>query len=614
MRHALPRALAAALFALAASTSQAQFSNFYSFGDSLSDVGSFKPLGIFPPDGGVATTNPGPIWNQVLATRYGLSQSPANQGGNAYGQLGARVSQNPGVPDNFPPTAGATPIVTQINQYLAQVPVDRSALYSVWGGANDIFTQLGLLQAGQITQAQLQANVGLAATQLVGGVGQLTTAGVQNLLVFNLPDIGRTPFGQGSGQAASISAITNLYNTTLNSGLNTLGGNVIRVNVNALFNEVLSDPQRYGFLNTTGFACTSFVDGRPYAPFCDRSTLVSPESPQTYVFADLVHPTEAAHAVVAQLAASMIEGPQKMATLAEAPLAVEAANFRAVDGRMQSSLGTPRSTARFQPWVAYDYANPDLEGSFTNGDADLNTIAVGGDTLIFDGILIGGAFGYTENKADFGNGGFKLKETTGTFYAGTGRGPWYVGTRMGAGDLEYDDIHRDIQLGSTVRTESGATSGWHYFISALGGYWFQHQSLLHGPWGKVTWQDLRVRGFSENGAQSTTLSYGEQEREALQFSLGWQVAGQVGAIRPFGRVTWEYDAKADDRSVTATPLLTGGTYTVGTYSPDSNYVLFNFGASTDFGRVTAYLTGSATASKSDGDYYAVTVGVRIPLQ
>ena len=85
-------------------------------------------------------------------------------------------------------------------------------------------------------------------------------------------------------------------------------------------------------------------------------------------------------------------------------------------------------------------------------------------------------------------------------------------------------------------------------------------------------------------------------------------------MRPFGRVTWEYDAKADARSIEATPVLLGGTYSVGAFEPDDNYFLFNLGASRDFGKVAAYLTASATAGKSDGNYYAVTLGVRVPVE
>ena len=47
-------------------------------------------------------------------------------------------------------------------------------------------------------------------------------------------------------------------------------------------------------------------------------------------------------------------------------------------------------------------------------------------------------WGYSENNGDFGSGrgGYKLKEASGTFYAGYGEGPWYVGVRVGAGDLD----------------------------------------------------------------------------------------------------------------------------------------------------------------------------------
>ncbi|MEO8974669.1 MAG: hypothetical protein ABI552_02750, partial [Casimicrobiaceae bacterium] len=62
-----------------------------------------------------------------------------------------------------------------------------------------------------------------------------------------------------------------------------------------------------------------------------------------------------------------------------------------------------------------------------------------------------------------------------------------------------------------------------------------------------------------------------------------------------------------------TPVGLGGTYSIDTYQPDKDYALFNLGASTDFGKVTGYVSGAATASKGDGNYWAVTVGIRVPL-
>ena len=86
----LPRVVCAVAFAIAAGAASAQFSNFVSFGDSLSDAGSFKP--VLPPGTGLFTTNPGPVWTQALAQRYGLTSSPANQGGRLRCSIFAHTS------------------------------------------------------------------------------------------------------------------------------------------------------------------------------------------------------------------------------------------------------------------------------------------------------------------------------------------------------------------------------------------------------------------------------------------------------------------------------------------------------------------------------------------
>jgi outer membrane lipase/esterase len=63
----------------------------YVFGDSLTDMGSYKP--VLPPGTGMFTTNPGPVWAQPFAQSFGFSASPANQGGNDYAYGGARVTR-----------------------------------------------------------------------------------------------------------------------------------------------------------------------------------------------------------------------------------------------------------------------------------------------------------------------------------------------------------------------------------------------------------------------------------------------------------------------------------------------------------------------------------------
>ena len=192
MRH-FQRTIVSTAMALALAASgaaSAQFSNVYFFGDSLTDMGSFKP--VLPPGTGMFTTNPGPVWAQPFAQHFGFAASPANQGGNDYAYGGARVALSPGYPP-VAPTATAVPIATQIQQLMAKGPLDRNALYSYWGGANDFFTQYDDLIAGKITSAQAQASLALAGTQMVQQIGMLRAAGAQYILVWNYPAASKTP-------------------------------------------------------------------------------------------------------------------------------------------------------------------------------------------------------------------------------------------------------------------------------------------------------------------------------------------------------------------------------------------------------------------------------------
>jgi len=607
MRSFRPTLVAGALaFALSAGTASAQFSNAYFFGDSLTDTGSYKP--VLPPGTGLFTTNPGPVWVAPFTQYYGLSASPANQGGNDYAEGGARVTSLPGVP-NTPPTGTATPVSVQVANFLSKGPADPNAIYSVWAGANDLFYQLGLAQAGLITTAQLQANLGIAATDLVKQIATLNAAGAKYIVVFNVPDIGKTPFGVGSGSGAQITALSSFFNSTLYAGLDATGIQTIRFNAFAMLNEVVANPGLYGFTNASAPAC-----GTTPSLLCTAANLVTPNAAQTYVFADGVHPTTAAHAIIAQAVQSMITGPMQMAALGEAPMAVERANWRALDGRMMSSINAPGRGEKFQTWAAYDYAKDDIFGIGLSGSGDVNTISVGADMRVSGKMLAGIQFAYTEYKGDFGNNGgdFKLTEPTFTAYGGYGEGPWYVGATFGIGSLDYDTT-RNIVLGAATRTETGTTKGYHLTGRLLGGYWLKYSNWDHGPFAKLTYEKIVVRQFSENGNDSTALNFDQQNNDAFLSSLGWQVSGVVSGFRPFARATWEYNFKDDIRQVTARPMGTNGYYTVPGFQPDDNWWLFDLGVSRDFGKVTGFLSGNTTAGKGDGDYWAVTVGIRVPL-
>jgi len=592
---------AIALALAASGNAAAQFNNLYFFGDSLTDAGVYG--------GARFTVNPGLVWAQDLGSMYGLSITPSTTGGTDYAQGGARVL----LPGSVVPGFSQRSVTVQIDELLKATPsLNPKALYLTWIGNNDVLQNFQALAAGQISSTEAGGNVILAATQNAEQLARLRAAGAKYIVVANLPDIGKTPGLQALGPTAVAvtSQLSSVYDSTLNAAVAKLGFQVIQVNMFALFNELLASPSAYGFANTTGVACTTSS-----ALTCTTSTLVSPNAATTYAFADGIHPTPAAHVVLAQAVQSMLTGPQQMGALAEAPLAVEQASFRALDNRMWSSLNAPGSAAKLNGWAAYDYGHSDVQAGPNNGSARTNTLVVGGDMKVSDRMLVGlmGTFG--ESKGDFGGagGGYTMKAPVGTIYAGYGDGPWYVGATMGAGSLDYSDINRAIPLGAAVRNESAEARGTEYTGRLLGGYWFTMKDLLHGPYARLTWTKASVHAFSETSTDSTALYYNEQNRYQLLWSAGWQVAGSFGAIRPYARVTWEYDSRDQERSVGASSVTLGGNYSVPVAKPDNSYALFNLGASTEFGGVTGFLSGSGTAGRGDGNYWAVTVGLRMPL-
>jgi len=594
MRSFRRTALAAAI-ALTPGLACAQFSGAVVFGDSLSDAGQY---------GSRFTTNPGFTAAMDVAQAFGFSVTPSFVGGTAFAQGGARVnSQSLTIPSNAPNFS----IADQVTLFLAAGPIDPNALIQIQGGANDILQLAFLASIGQIPPSQVQTGTVQAALDLAAQVARLKAAGARYVVLQNVPDVGKTPRASASNAQATFTALSDLFNTTLAAAINRAGLQVIPVNSFKLLQEVVANPAAFGFVNATTPVCTT-----TNAALCTPSTLRDPQGAATWVFADDIHPTTAMHALAAAAAVATIRAPQQIAVLGEAPLAVEKANFRAIDSRMMSSAGAPRTTSKYDVWVTYDYSNPDMKSGFLSGNADLSTITVGIDAKLTDQLIVGGAAGWSENKGDFGNGGYKLNETTGTLYAGYGMGPWYTGAALTVGDLDYKDVHRTIQLNALTRTETGTTHGTHLMGRLLAGYWFSYDNWLHGPIARITWQDITVREFQENGSDSTVLAYGQQERRSQIYSAGWQAAGTIGSVRPFARVMWEYESNNDDRLVSAT-VPGFASFTIPAYHVDKDWALFDAGAAMDFGKFTGFITGSATAGKSDGDWYGITIGVRVPL-
>ena len=562
----------------------AQFSNVYVFGDSLSDAGYYRPflasLGL--PSSLVATmgrfsTNPGPVWSELIAQFYGVTPAPSNAGGTIFAQGGARVSLTPGV--STPPGQPERPISTQIGEFLAQNNnvADPDALYAIWAGANDVFANLGAFSAGAISAAQLQTNVLGAATTEIAQIQRLMQAGARFIMVFGLPDIGRTPAFAGSSTAGSVSALSAGYNTTLFVGLAAAGIRVIPVDTAALLAEILANPTAFGFTNVTGVACGPFP---PFTTgssslFCHPGNLVAGGADQTFLFADAVHPTSATHRIVAQFAQSLIEGPFNYSIMAEAPLRMRAMHVMGVnDGLMTghyAEVGKLTAFASGGPGGFDVDRGPGVAGFEGNN----RHITVGVTMRASESVTLGLAFGKTRSSGSFGDGlgGFRVDELAWSVFATAKWRGFYASGVASISDLEFNDVRRNIVLGNLTRTATASPDGSNASASIVAGYDFPLGRFTVGPTVGITWQNVEVNEFEESDAGAANLRILAQKRRSEVWSAGLRASFEIAGWTPWLRVTADKERKDGERLVSASPLslASRNEYDIPAYRSDSSF-------------------------------------------
>ncbi|MBU7441856.1 SGNH/GDSL hydrolase family protein [Paraburkholderia fungorum] len=279
-----------------------------SFGDSLSDVGTYAPIASAV-GGGRFTTNPGQVWDQDVAQYYGGSLSAAftidvghqlsAQSGFGYAEGGSTVATPANTYDFLSDVIGNVemPVNQQVSSYLnAHGSFNSNQLVLVWAGANDV------LRAGSLPAAA--PTVQTAASTLAQLIGQIVQNGATHVVVVNVPNIGLSPKGIASSDGgANLTQLSQLFNADLNTALqaNGLQGKVIQIDAYTWVGQIIANYQANGFTVTnTAQACDPKKTPDDTALLCSPATYVTPNADQTYMFADDLHPTTHLHALFAQ--------------------------------------------------------------------------------------------------------------------------------------------------------------------------------------------------------------------------------------------------------------------------------------------------------------------------
>lgn len=235
------------LAALPAAAAQVEpWSDLVVFGDSLSDPGNFGP--------GLVATD-GEVWAEQLGAGLGSGTN------FAYG--GATAVSNGGSPD----------FAEQRALFVAADPeLGPDPVAVVWFGGNDLLNATG------------PEAIGDAVDAVVAGVLDLAGYGLDRIVIPGLPDLGLIPAVRGTPLEQAATAASDAFNAAIQAFValeDSFSLDLAYVDIDGLFDDVLGDPAAYGFTDVTGTCQQGAVP-------CDG-----------YLFWDGIHPTEAAHSLIA---------------------------------------------------------------------------------------------------------------------------------------------------------------------------------------------------------------------------------------------------------------------------------------------------------------------------
>jgi phospholipase/lecithinase/hemolysin len=279
------------------------------FGDSISDTGNvFALTGMVStrpynasnipdapyPIGGLNFSN-GHTWiwevgrklNNTVDVSAALRAPPAF---NNYAFGGARARDG----------ASQIPSLSQqVGLYLGDNGnVSGTRQFIVIGG-NDVRDAISAyLTDGPVAAGQIIVD---AVTAISDNIQSLAASGAHDFMVGNVPDLGKVPAMTALGPLASTLAsnLTIQFNDALELTLvgleRDMDLHITRLDLFGFINNVVKDPGAYGLLNASESCLMPAVQ---VGAICDN--------PDSYLFWDGIHPTRAAHLLIANKALSVL--------------------------------------------------------------------------------------------------------------------------------------------------------------------------------------------------------------------------------------------------------------------------------------------------------------------
>lgn len=367
-------------------------------------------------------------------------------------------------------------------------------LVTVWGGANDLFANFVTAGASANPTGYINGVATTAASNISGYVSQFATLGAGTIVVPNLPNLAATPQFAGSPAIPLALSGTNTFNAALLANLQAdaklhPNTNIILIDTNAAVSYLQSHGAQFGFVNTTT-ACTTVAA-------CALGNLATQNS---YQFWDGVHPTAAAHALLAAIVVDSVTYADRGASMGvETESGVRhrsAAYDSALDLLQHRDFGADKSGVGVS--LEYDDAQIGSRALVASTKDSAATLRINIDGVVSPQVKVGGLFSFTNSDVHAGATSFRAQSASADGLIAWRSKSLFVNAVAGVGLDSYTDILRQTAVAQVVNHAS--TDGWSAGVKVQAGTWFDLSSRWSvSPRVAISYTRGTVNGYSEVG-------------------------------------------------------------------------------------------------------------------
>jgi outer membrane lipase/esterase len=536
------------------------------FGDSLVDNGN-----AFNATGGLVPPSPpyfngrfsnGPVWVEGFTTELKLPAGTTNNFAVGGATSGTGNTINVALPG----------LKTQIDGFLLLSPtVNPNQLFVIQAGANDY------LGGGITNPATVVGNLSTATQRLV-------TAGAQQIIVPNLPDLGKSPAGAANPlQSAGLSQLTAAHNSGLRTSLQTLSQqnpnlSIVPTDLAALFNVAITNPARFGFTNVT-------------QPCLNTTTGAVCASPDTFLFWDPIHPTAAGQRVISAYALDTVTAGRSIAAQSETALGNANRQTRDINGRLLALRTTARPVnGQVAVFVNGDTNFGDRSTTTNNTGFNIDTkgFTVGADYPVSQNLAVGLAVSSvnTNNQLNDNRGKVSVGSTSVSVYGNYTQDKFYTDALINYGWNSFN-IDRNIQVPGFTQANA-KPNGNQLSLRINSGYDFgSNDGLSFGPTAGLRYTKVNIDGYTEQNGDILNLKVNPQELDSLIFNIGAQVSypfkTSFATISPYFAANFEHEFAQNARQI-STELVTQPGIPIRTKigASDRDFIRLSAGFQTEF--------------------------------